>query len=484
MGTGLEETAGRFCRASALLPLVLAVAGIAGCAQPPPGREVIADDLLGRSGHTFSGGVSRGDFSSIETEAVLTESQAIDLALRNNAEFQERLATLGFSRADLIQAGLIDNPDASLLIPIGPKQLEATVVAPLESLWLRGLRVDAAQLAFDRHAAVLCQAGLDLIRDVRLAYANLALARRRHALFEESSRVRQQVLRIAQRRVDAGDALPLDVATARIDAERAELDAKSLRHDVAIAEERLRALLGAGGIRTPLELQALASPDAASPDVEALVAQGLHGRPDMRVASLSLAAAHKQADLARIDWFSVAFIADANDRGDKGFEAGPGIRFTLPIFNRNQGSIARADAEVERAWAQQQVVRDRIILEVREAHARLLQAREDLTAWRERIVPGLDQTVALAERSYENGETSLLQVLETSRQLLDARAHEAQAAANLRRAWAELERSIGQRIDRVAATSGPITMPATRESPSAMPPSTFPSSPNSTKSVP
>jgi cobalt-zinc-cadmium efflux system outer membrane protein len=62
------------------------------------------------------------------------------------------------------------------------------------------------------------------------------------------------------------------------------------------------------------------------------------------------------------------------------------------------------------------------------------------------VRPALEDVVALAERAYQAGETSLVQVLDASRQLLDARVREAQAATDLRRARAELERSVGRRL--------------------------------------
>lgn len=438
------------------------MSAVAGCAHPPRAATAatVAAELADRTGHTFVGDRPPGDFSPLNAGPRLSEADAVDLALLNNAAFQEQLAELGLSRADLVQAGLVANPEAQLTIPVGPKQFEASITAPLESLWLRGPRTEAARLANDRIAARLAQAGLDLVRDVRLAYAEVALAERRLALVSESQRLREQVARIAKARVDAGDAVPLDAATARIDAIRAEQEANSLRYAVDIAGERLRAMIGAGAVRTALAVDPLPDERPAEPDVEGLVAAALAGRPDLRSAGLAVEAARNRAALARVDWLNLALVADANERGATGFEAGPGFRFTLPIFNRNQGQIARADAEVERAVRQQRTLGDRVILDVREAHARYRQARADLAAWRGGILPALEQAVGLAERSYRSGETPLVQVLDTNRQLLDARAREVQSGADARRAWAELERSAGRRLD-------PAVPPPTTSSPAA-----------------
>ena len=66
---------------------------------------------------------------------------------------------MGFARADLLEAGLLLNPVLSLLFPVGPKQLEATLKWPIDVLWQRPRRVASARFAADRVAAGLEQAG-------------------------------------------------------------------------------------------------------------------------------------------------------------------------------------------------------------------------------------------------------------------------------------------------------------------------------------
>jgi cobalt-zinc-cadmium efflux system outer membrane protein len=116
------------------------------------------------------------------------------------------------------------------------------------------------------------------------------------------------------------------------------------------------------------------------------------------------------------------------------------------LFNWNQGGIARAEAQWERAERQLATVRDRAALEVREAFVRLCQAEEDLRTWQKDIRPVVEDALARAEKAYKQGEASQLLVLETTRHLLEARLREVQLQAEVRRARAELERSVGRRL--------------------------------------
>src|SRR5262249_31794263 len=129
--------------------------------------------------------------------------------------------------------------------------------------------------------------------------------------------------------------------------------------------------------------------------------------------------------------------------GDKQLprEYKPGLRVGLPIWNWNQGGIARAEAERDRLVGAKATVHDRIEPEVRQAHLPYPPARRELDGWERQVRPVVEEAISRAQTAYQKGGAGLLLVLETTRQLLDARLREAQLRVDVRRAWAELERS-------------------------------------------
>jgi outer membrane protein, heavy metal efflux system len=371
----------------------------------------------------------------------IDQDEAVSLALSNNPAFQEILVDLGFSHADLIQAGLLTNPNFSILFPWGPKQLEFTATFPLEALWLRPRRVAIARLQADRVAETLVQQGLNLIRDVRVGYSDLLLARERARLADEALKVRRRIQDLSEARLRNGDLSELEAATTRVDALRAHEEAQRARYDVRMADERLRLLTGAAQGEFKPKDEKLAV-EAARDELEH---RALAARPDLRAAELGIEAAGKRAGLAKAEIFAISGVLDAN-RTDRGIELGPGVQLPIPIFNHNQAGIARAKAEMERAKWNYLSVKDRIVLDVRDAHTRLAQAQEALVEWEQKILPPLEATTQQAQRAFELGNVSLLLVYENTRQLLTARARHAEIEADLRRAHAELERSVGQRL--------------------------------------
>ncbi|WP_040889946.1 TolC family protein, partial [Zavarzinella formosa] len=139
-------------------------------------------------------------------------------------------------------------------------------------------------------------------------------------------------------------------------------------------------------------------------------------------------------------------IADATSGKKTGHEFGPALRVTVPIFNQNQGGIARAEAELEQLTRRELVLRNQIITEVRLAAVRYEQARSEYEILLGKVKSEAEAGIQRSQKAYEDGNAGYLIVLETTRQLIDTNNREAQLKADLQRAWAELERSVGRRL--------------------------------------
>lgn len=376
----------------------------------------------------------------------LTEDEAVSMALWNNAAFQEALTEIGFTRADLVQAGQITNPTLTVLFPYGPKQLEFTAKLPLEVLWLRPKRVAVAKADAERVAKTLAQTGLNLVRDVRVACTEVELAQNRLRAARDSAEAFGELHGIAKGRVAAGEGLDFEVTQTRVDAQRARTEVTRLLQDEIIARERLASLIGLGVNRIQWKLRPLPAIPPVRRSAADLVAEAFAARPELRAAELAIEAAGKRSGLAVAEIFTLTGMLDAN-RPPEGIEMGPGADLPIPIFNQNNGARALAHAKVAQAARHYVVVRDRIALEVREAHARVVQARGQLESWRGGLVPAMRTAVQQARKIHELGESPAQVSLDAEQKLSAGRLSEAEALAALRRAQAELDRAIGRRLD-------------------------------------
>ncbi len=377
----------------------------------------------------------------------LEEEEAVLIALWNNAAFQELLLDLGVARGDLITAGLLPNPSFLYYFNAPFKPYRWLVDFPLESLWLRPIRIKSARREAQRVQQRLTQAALDLIRDVRQGYADVLIAQGRYRVALQAVGIRAEIHRFAQASFQDGNASVQEVATAQISADQSRQDAVRMKYDVSLAEERLRNLLAIGAYREPLQLDDTPPPLRDDLDAEALTADAVATRPDILATSRNIAAAAQRLRLARLVWINVLGIADATGGNLTGHEFGPAVRVTLPFFNWNQGNVGRAQAELERAERNQLTVRNQIIFDVQQAHYRYTQARAELEILDTKVRPESERAIRRAEEAYREGNTPYVVVLQTTQQLIDARMRLAVLHGELRRAWAELERSVGHHLE-------------------------------------
>lgn len=436
----------------------------------------VSKEVAARTGHTLNPATKAMSFSlptGVALDDGVTEDEAIALALWNNAPLQAELTALGLARADVIQAGLLANPQLTMIFPFSFRILEAVANWPIEAIWQRPRRVAAAKLEQERVGEMLVSRALDLVRDVRLAYAEYAAAQTRAGIAEEIVRERREIAVIINARLRAGDISELETSASITDARLAEERTVRFTQDATLAQERLRGLLGFGNddmslnlIVPPLQLAPQSSQIinvqattafAATPPVAAtaateseplneLIKQGLEARPEVKAGELAIEAAGARAKWERSRILSITAIAKEYGRGANGFEQGPGLLIDLPIFNRNQGNISRAEAEIERAAKQLIAARQRIVTEVREAYLQLTQARAAHQLWRTRVLPPLEQDIRLAGTAYRSGDVAYLFVLETARRYSDERLREADYQIATARALAQLERSVGRRL--------------------------------------
>lgn len=422
----------------------------AGCAVPLQRDETyITAELERRAGHgpPSAGAVDQTHVPDrVRLDDGLSEDEAVAIALWNNPAFQEVLSELGFSRADLVEAGLLPNPVLSVLFPLGPKQLEFTLKFPLDLLWLRPRRIAVAQLDAEQVAERLVQRGLDLVRDARLAWTEAVFTQARARLAGENAGLNSRIETLAQTRLSAGDVSELEVINARMGSILTQDEVVRSGRDYAVATTRMRGVLGLTATATVIVLPALPEATPPTQSLPALVDAALAARPDARAAELAIEAASQRIGLARWQVLALTAALDANGKGSKGFEMGPGIEMGIPLFNRNQGGVSRAEAMLVRAMRQYATVRDRIRLEVTEAFTRVEAAGRQVALWNELGLPQMQAAVERAEQAYAAGDVSLLLLLQTSTQQLTMRVRHLEALAEIARARAELERSIGQRL--------------------------------------
>ena len=415
-------------------------------------RSEVSRALEERVGHGLSSHATADTTSSqippnVDLTDGLTEEEAVSLALWNNAALQAVLGGLGLAQADLRQAGLLVNPSFQVLAGLGSKPFEFLLIAPIEALWQRPKRVRAAEVNLQSIGEELVQSGLDLVRDTRKSHADYRMFAQQARWASEVADLAEEIAELDAKRMAAGDIAELDLQLSRLRALTARDTAAHLGQEVPIAWQRLCLLIG-----LPSTTVALDPADSdATPQTELaadeLLTIASRSRPDLRAAELAVEAAGQRLGWQKSMTFAqVAPILSTKGIGDSGIKTGPGLGMDIPLLNRGQGRISRAEAELQQAALQLAALRAQVESETAAAAARFSQVEASLQRLQRELIPVAEQTLALSEKAYQAGDIAYLDLQNAKRPLLDLRLREAAAEAAVARVRAELGRAVGRKL--------------------------------------
>ncbi len=385
----------------------------------------------------------------------LTLAEAQARARRASPELAAARAAVAAATGMERQARTIANPSLSFQREATSgsgqenSQSITTIDQPLD-LAVRGARMAAATRRREAAEARLLDTEAQLDLDVARAYAHLMATERRAALAQEAATVFARARRVSDERLAAGDIS--GYANRRIRLEAARYAALGAEATLAAQSARLAlaSLLSAEASATSFAL----APPAASVSAlsaDSLVALALTQRGDLRAARLDEAAAEAESRVASRSRIPVPVLTagikteEISGVGDlSGFAAG--IVIPLPLWDRRGGLVASATADLQRATAQSELVRRRVVTEVQQASAALLAIDAQLTALTPELGAVASAALRSAEVAYAEGEISLLEWLDAVRAYQEAESAFAalQSESLIRRA--ALHRAVGSPV--------------------------------------
>ena len=162
-----------------------------------------------------------------------------------------------------------------------------------------------------------------------------------------------------------------------------------------------------------------------------------------RKNELEIASAGALPDLAVSG--GVRHFADNDDVG-----VVVGISIPLPLFNRNQGAILAAQANMDAADASLEVARRTLLAEIRDQYQALATAAATEESLRYQTLPIAQQVYEATTTGYRQEKFGLLEVLDAQRTLFESRREYVEAKASYQIAIAELERLTARSMEGIA----------------------------------
>ncbi|MGA2434812.1 MAG: TolC family protein, partial [Bryobacteraceae bacterium] len=179
--------------------------------------------------------------------------------------------------------------------------------------------------------------------------------------------------------------------------------------------------------------------------LEELQAKALANRPDLRAAVQGVTAAGSQHELARANG-KVDVTGAGNYSHVNGISAFTfNISVPLPIFDRNQGEIARTHFAVTQAEQQQAAARGQALTDVRDAYEALLSSDRVAQYFRSGYLDVSQKNRDISEYAYRRGATSLLDFLDAERSYRATQLAWRQTIAAYLTALEQLREAVGTR---------------------------------------
>lgn len=231
-------------------------------------------------------------------------------------------------------------------------------------------------------------------------------------------------LRVAQRRVKAGDAPRLDEMMARAESERAQGAEQQARGRLEVMLQELR-LRYPGLALEPLQLSDSAAASATSPpampEADAVWLQRIMAdNHELELAEAEAQVARLAAQRAQLDTRPDPLVGVRAARERGGSENVVGLYITVPI----SGALRAADARA--AQAQADAAEQRLALTRQKVQAAaqraVLQTRHTRSVWarQQAVQQAMAQVAQLSTKAYALGEVSLTESLQARRNALEA----------------------------------------------------------------
>ena len=313
----------------------------------------------------------------------------------------------------------------------------------------RGLRIRGAESEVGKAEWAARETEREVTAETTRAFSDLQLAQERVGLAREVLGLAAGLRDTARRLVDAGDAPEIDFLRAQVEVRRAT---NRVTQEEGSLQAAVRAL--ALVVAAPHDVTLVATGplllDPVQGTLEQLAGRARANRPDLRVAEAAVEAARAASALVKAERFLPSITLSASYGDGLDFDGRTrlalfGVSVPLPFWNRREGDLLAAQAEVTRQEAEQERVLARIDKEVAAAFRQFATARQVVEGYVQQIVPAQEQNARLVEQGYRVGQLRLTEALLAQRDLIEARTAYLDAIASYNAARAELQKAAAVR---------------------------------------
>jgi cobalt-zinc-cadmium efflux system outer membrane protein len=381
-----------------------------------------------------------------------TLSQVVQLALQHNPMVNGAEAVLEQNQGQRITAGAYLNPTITGSAGRGaiqdPKtgvsitEHTITVEQPLEWLGKRTARQRAADAGLAGALAGMEETKVTVTADAKGAFFQLLFAQQDAQLAKENLKTVEDLVKVVSARVSTREAPKFELVKATVELQKSKKDLARADNALLVARAKLNTVTGKA-LGERFAIQGEFETVRSGLDLGLLTEQAIDRHPTLRRQQRVVEQAEFTIEQERASRMpNVAVFGQYHrEAGDKSMTAG--LSVPLPLWYRRQGEIGTAMGTYRRAQAE----RDRLQQELEQTITQHFQEVRTTQAQMQVFEQGLlfqaKEAFDIAQFSFRNGATSLLEVIDAQRVYRQTLLEYAQARAVHSIAMAQLEQAVG-----------------------------------------
>jgi cobalt-zinc-cadmium efflux system outer membrane protein len=427
--------------------LVTAFVSIAAGAQSPPAP-------------TQSPSPPAQSLAQNRAAVTISLDDAIQMALQHNHNLLAARTTIQQNEAEETTANLRPNPvilsDWQFLPIFQPSQFSADYLdnvaqfdLGISYLFERGKkrqhRLQAARDLTAQTRSLVADNERSLAFSVATLFINVELAESTLELAMQDLKSFQNTVDIGEARYKAGDIGEGDLLKIKLQMLQFQTDVSAAQLARVQGLSDLRQLLGYESITPDYDVAGLFDYQPIHGNVDDFQARALQNRPDLRAAQQGVTAATSQRALQQaigkrditgeINYTHIGYLNDVSLFG----------QMQMPIFDRNQGEIARAGFAITQAQEQERFANGQVLTDVRDAYENLRTNDQIVGLYRSGYLDQAQQSRDISEYAYRHGAASLLDFLDAERSYRAAQLAYRQALASYLLGLEQLREAVGTR---------------------------------------
>ncbi len=386
--------------------------------------------------------------------------QAIELAIQHNHTLKAEENTVQQSEADEITAAIRPNPVFTyddLYVPLfSPGQLNTTTLNNITEFDLgfsytferghkRQARINAARDATSVTRSQVKDNERSLVFNVAQQFVNVLLAKADLSFANQDLASFQQTVDLSQSQYQAGAISEGDLLKIKLQLLQFQTDVSSAKLALLQSLLALRQLLGFESVTPDFDVVGALAYAPLHGNQEDLQYLALKQRPDLLAAQQGVTASQSQYQLAKANrartvttTFDYTHVSALNS-------AGFAVNMEIPIYDRNQGEIARTHYAITQATELQSSANETVMTDVANAFQALKVNEQIVQLYTSGYLKQAQDSRDISEYAYHRGAASLLDFLDAERSYRATQLAYRQALSTYMLSVEQLREAVGTR---------------------------------------